>query len=254
MTLVLNEIHLLDGLKKTIMVAAADRRLSKPDGSYDSTRRKLFPICYLNGAISYFGLASVFPNGRRTYLSEWLPNFIRGQSNALDLGTFANNLRSRLHEVVPRAILQRNPSGFHICGYNNFGLPEFWSLTNIGRLEGFQHVDFKAQYGPPSADFLGRDAKELGWDGSDPSSARNVTWTYRNGDFRAHVAAWESLDEILMKMFQFPDFRRPSNVREYEDYIRFKFEFIAYLYKKWARKILIGRPIDVIVLKSSFTA
>jgi hypothetical protein len=52
MTLVLNEIYLLNGLGKSFIVAAADRRISKPNGTYDSTRRKLFPIPYLNGAVS----------------------------------------------------------------------------------------------------------------------------------------------------------------------------------------------------------
>jgi len=254
MTLILNEIHLLDGLNKTILVAAADRRISKPDGAYDSTQRKLFPIAYLNGAISYFGLASMFPKNTKQYLSEWLQKFIRAQSDSPDLESFANSLRAGLHHVLPKDILKKHPSGFHICGYNSQGLPEFWSLTNIGRLEGFQHVDFKGEYGAPSPDFLGRDAKnEFGWDGSNPLSARNGRMTYRNGDFRAHVVAWELLDEILMKIFQFSDFRKPSNVHEYEEYIRFKFEFIAYLYKKWARKQIIGRPIDVIVLKGSFS-
>jgi hypothetical protein len=45
---------------------------------------------------------------------------------------------------------------------------------------------------------------------------------------------------------QFPqDFRMPHTLSEYRDYVRFKFEFIAYIYKKWARHQIIGRPIDV---------
>jgi hypothetical protein len=32
-TLVLNEIHLIERLKRTFLIAAADRRLTKPDGS-----------------------------------------------------------------------------------------------------------------------------------------------------------------------------------------------------------------------------
>ena len=77
MTLILNEIHLLRGLEKTMLVAAADRRISMPDGSYHSTQRKLFRIPYLNGAVAYFGLAAVYPGGRQAYLSTWLSDFIR---------------------------------------------------------------------------------------------------------------------------------------------------------------------------------
>lgn len=63
MTLITNEIHMLDGFKRTVLVFAADRRLTNLDGSYGSTQQKLFQIPYLEGGISYFGLATVFPGG-----------------------------------------------------------------------------------------------------------------------------------------------------------------------------------------------
>ena len=69
-------------------------------------------------------------------------------------------------------------------------------------------------------------------------------------DFRVHVAAWKSLDHIFVRLLQFLDFQRPSNPDEYGQYVKFKFELIAYLYKKWAKKKIIGRPIDVLVLRS----
>lgn len=163
--------------------------------------------------------------------------------------TFADNLRAELHKLVPAAILKQNPSGFHICGYNASQLPEFWSLTNVGGLKGYNHVDFKSRYGSPSSDFLERDAKQtFGWDGIDPASAKSGVLTYRNGDFRSHVAAWESLDEIFSRLLQFPDFRRPTDPQTYGEYVKFKFEVVAYIYKKWARKQIIARPLDVIVL------
>ncbi len=251
MTLILNEIHLLDGLKKTMIIAAADRRISKPDGSYDSTQRKLFKIPYLDGAISYFGVANVFPKGKMQYLSVWLLNFIKTQAGVPDLQTFASNLRNDLNKVVYAGILQNNPSGFHICGYNDQRLPEFWFLTNIGGMEGYKYINFQQQYSVPTSDFLGRDAKNIfRWNGNNPSSARNGIQYYRNGDYRAHVVAWELLDMILQNLFTFPDFKRPVTPQEYGDYVKFKFEFIAYLYKKWAKKEIIARPIDVIVLNS----
>ena len=253
MTLIVNEIHLLDGLSKTILVAAADRRLSKPDGSYADTQRKLFRVPQLNGTVSYFGVAYVLTHGTEELLSSWLPNFINKQSEVSDLKTFAWNLRDTLNQVVPEEWLQRYPSGFHICGYNSQGLPDLWAFLNAGRMRGPQYLDVKAKYCPPSSSFLERDARmEFGWDGTDPSSARTGIQTYRNGDYRAHIAMWDYLDRSLFgNLFQLPDFKRPGNPREYGKYVKFKLKVIAYVYQEWAEKQSIAGPIDVIVLDNT---
>jgi len=242
---------LIHGLSDSLIIAAADRRISRfPDGTYDSTRRKLFKIPYLKGAISYFGLASVFPNGQRQYLSDWLPNFSTHQSKAQDLKSFANSLRNELNGIVPSNILKQVPSGFHICGYDMRGFPDFWYLSNIGRMQGFAYIKLKPKYASPKSHFLDRDARtKFGWDGVNPLSARNGASVYRNGDFRAHVVAWESLDSIFNQLFQFPDFKPPRTFDQYGEYVKFKFEVIAYLYKKWAKREIIARPIDVLVLR-----
>ena len=132
------------------------------------------------------------------------------------------------------------------------GLPDFWFLSNIGPMKGFNYT-CQDHYPEPSSQFLERDAKaNFGWDGSDPGSAKsNIVQVYRNGDFRMHVVAWEELDSIFKKMQNFPDFKRPRNPKEYGDYVKFKFEVIAYFYKKWAKKQIIARPIDVFVLMPS---
>ena len=250
MTLVLNEIHLLDGLRKTLLVAAADRSISKPNGAYDSTRRKLFPIPYLNGAVSYFGLATVFPRNRPQCVSDWLPGFIRQQSSVASIQCFAVNMTEILNRIVPPSILHKYPSGFHVCGYEHRGYPDFWFVSNIGGMTGFQYTDLRSAYLPAESHFLGRDASNVhGWDGSSPQSARNGVQVYRNGDYRAHVAASELLDEIYKKLEQFPDFKVLRTPHDYGEYVKFKFEFIAYLYKKWARQKIIARPIDVLVLQ-----
>ena len=249
MTLVLNEIHIVDGLRNSFLVAAADRRVSKPDGTYDSTRRKLFLIPHLNGTISYYGLACVYPRGKQQYLSEWLPNFIRAQSDTANVGLFAEKLRDSLHNVIKGDLLRRNASGFHIFGYNNDGYPEFWHLTNVGGLNEFKHIDLQQQYKRPSEDFLARDARVLGWNGTDPSSVKNA-WVYRNGDFRLHVVASDLLDQVFSRMNQFSDFRQPGDIATYGKYVKFKFEVIAFIYKEWADKKIIARPIDVIVVTS----
>ncbi len=249
MTLVVNEFHTLEGLSKTLVVAAADRRLSNPDGSYRCHRRKLFGIPYLHGAISYFGLAEVVPRGRSTYLADWLPGFILKQSGVVDLQTFVHNLWDELQRVAPNDLLRKNASGFHICGYDARGLPDFWYLSNIGSMENLVYTDIKGAYAAPASHFLRRDAKtKFGWDGTDPATAINDARTYYNGDIRAHAALWDILDASLAALFQFPDFRRPTTPRGYGEYVKFKFEVIAYVYKKWAKKEIIAPPIDVIVL------
>jgi hypothetical protein len=249
MTLVLNEIHLVQGLARTVLVAAADRRVTR-DGKYDSTRRKLFEIPYLKGAISYYGLAEVYPNEKPEYLSSWLPHFIRSHHSITTLEGFVFSLREELHRVIPPRILEKCASGFHVCGYLPDGLPDFWHLTNVGSLNGFYYSDYQRRYKLPSSDFLGRDAgKDHGWDGENPDSARNnAVQIYRNGDFRAHAIASEHLDSMLSHFFQFPDFSRPRNVSDYEKYVKFKLEVLAYIYQKWTKTKVIGKPIDVIVL------
>jgi len=97
----------------------------------------------------------------------------------------------------------------------------------------------------PRADFLDRDAKSLGWDGTNLTSIENKCCMYRNGDFRAHVVAFERLDKVLIDFLSFPDFNKPKKP---EDWVRFKFEFVAYLYKKFAKREIIGRPIDAFCL------
>jgi len=248
MTLVLNEIHALDGFRDTLMIAAADRRISNLDGTYHSTRQKLFKIDYLNGAVSYFGQAAVYSGHKKILLSDWLPYFIRRTADATDLRTFATRLRDKLSPLMPKCILREHPSGFHICGYQKNGLSDFWFLSNIGQMKGFTYT-CKDHYPKPSSQFLERDAKEnFGWDGRNLGSAKNIVQIYRNGDFRMHVIAWNKLDSIFKELQNFPDFNRPWNPKQYGDYVKFKFEVIAYIYKKWAKREIIARPIDVFVL------
>lgn len=248
MTLVLNEIHLVKDLTHTVLVAAADRRITRRDGSYDSTRKKLFDIPYLDAAVAYYGLAAVYPHGTQEYLSSWLPNFIKSHSSITSLQDFAAILRDELHRVIPNSMLRDNPSGFHISGYRRDGLPDFWHLTNVGSLRGPYYSDLQPQYQTPTSDFLARDARQTyGWDGKNPGSAANGAHVYRNGDFRAHAIASKHLDEALAGFFEFSDFRKPCTTAEYGNYVKFKLEVLAYIYHRWAKKKIIGKPIDVIV-------
>lgn len=245
MTIITNEIYLLDGLTKSILVSAADSRVLEPNGRY-STHRKLFEIPYLRAYISYHGLAQVFPSRKPVYLSNWLPNFISDHTSICDLREFAFSLRDALHTVIPPQVLKVNHSGFHLLGYNSRDFPDFWYLSNIGGMDQFVYKDLHDRYREPTQDFLERDArKHLGYDGVNPQSAQNKGWIYRNGDIRAHAVMWGKLDEILTGMFQFDDFTQPISVNGYENYVRTKLEILAHIYKKFAKKKIIGTPIEV---------
>lgn len=249
MTLVLNEIHILNGFNRTFIVAGADRRLLNPNGSYHAIRKKLFPIPYLKGAISYFGLAVLAWPNKTIYISDWIDAFIRRNSQCNNLKSFSINLRDELNQVVSKNLLRQNHSGFHICGYGENNIPDFWFFSNCASRD-YNYTNLQDEYNVPSSHFLGRDAIASGWNGSDKNSVENHVRFYRNGDFRAHVAAWESLDGILGQLAKFPDFKIPNTEQKYKEYVKFKFEIIAYFYKNWANKQIIGRPIDVLLITS----
>jgi hypothetical protein len=246
MTLVLNEIHGRGSILPPLIVAAGDRRISKPDGTYHSTRRKVFKVPRIAGAVSYFGLACFARHGREVYLSDWLPAFVARTSSATP-ETFSQQLFLELSRLINRRLLECCPSGFHICGFDEDGRPDFWFMSNIGDMTGFDYVDLRPSYFDPASHFLGRDAPNLG---TDPKTGRvpvGKVQIYRNGDIRAHALVSEAIDRALTSLGRFPDFKLPKTSAEYGEYVRFKLEVIGYIYKKWARAQVIARPIDVFV-------
>lgn len=248
MTLLLNEIHILGGLQNSFVICAADRRITNYAGGYE-TRQKLFKIDYIRGAVSFFGLAWFLDTkGRKKYISDFLPDFIAKNSTAKNVKDFGEKLRIALHAFVPSALLAKHPSGFHICGYDDHHRPDFYYLTNIGKVENFEYKNLKDNYHRLTSDFLERDARKEGWDGVDSRSIKNVVRIYRNGDFRAHAMASKKIDETMESLFTFSDFKEPKSVEDYGKYIRFKFDVIAFIYKRWAKIEGIGTPIDVLLL------
>ena len=103
MTLVLNEIHILNGLEETFILAAADRKLSFAEGAHrpgGDIGKKLFVVPYINGAVSYFGVAQVMSSSHLPYLDEWLPNFINRNSDIHAISGFAIALQTKLNRLV----------------------------------------------------------------------------------------------------------------------------------------------------------
>jgi len=248
MTLIINEIHLQKGLAETFQIAAADRRITRGN-KIENPRRKLFAIPHLNSTVSYFGLASFIKLGKEIYFSEWFPNFIAKSNHTKSLEEFSNHLRDTLNIEVSLPYRKKYHSGFHLSGYRPDGLPEFWHFSNISGMEGPYYKAPVENYGKPTADFLQRDAIKLfHWDETDPLSANNGTQIYRNGDIRTHAIVSEILDFAMNEIMKLPDFNRPKTIEEYADYVKFKFEFISYIYKFWAQKKIISKPIDIIIL------
>lgn len=230
MTLLVTEIHNHDDPGRATIVFAADRRISA-GGQYHGSRKKIFEIPRLNAAIGYFGLAEV----RGGPMAEWLSSHLRRDSSHC-LADFAAALAARLNDAVPAGHRRSEPSGFHISGFTPERRAEFWYVRNITDA-GQPTGSYEAR-----EDFQGRDASTL-----QPGHAQ----IYRNGDLLPHVLLWGVLDEALAPLLDRADFRRVRSVLDYARWVRFKLEVIAYVYKQWCTRSIIGRPIDVICITSS---
>lgn len=244
MTLVYNEIQVHNSLRESIILFAADSRLSTAKKDY-SKQAKLFKIEYLRGGLSYFGLSRVYPMGRERVLSDYLRSFIRNHNHLRDLRHFAKVLRDDLDRVVPRNILANTYSGFHLAGYSPEGYPDFVYFSNIGSGANFQYSDLQPHYFEPESHFLDRDARDAGWDGADPLSIQFKGRIYRNGDIYPHYIAWNKLDEIFDILFQHFNFDRLNSVYDYERYVHTKLSIIAYIYKRHAKEKVVGTPFTV---------
>jgi len=247
MTLLLTKIYCWDGLLHSWIVFAADRRISK-DGKYVATQKKIFQIPYLRAGVGYFGLAEVPTNRNSLSMRGWLTSFIRKNSKLTDLQSFSNVLADNLNKDIPAKCKKKNISGFHIAGYNSSGLPEFWYVRNVQDDCVTTTGTYKAR-----EDFLRKHAFALGYDGKDPRSVRSrQVQIYRNGDMRAHVAAWENIDESFGKLFEEPEFKRLKNIKDIEEWSKFKMELISYFYKKYCKISLLARPIDSFSIRGKY--
>lgn len=247
MTLIATEIHARDDLQKSVIFFTADRRISRR-GKYRYVARKIFPIKYLNAGIGFFGTATVFPSGKKCSMSKWLKQFVDSNYGVSSMFDFAHKLKTELDQVLPQHIKTSQPSGFHLAGYNKNKLPEFWFITNIGGFSQGKYINLKGRFFV-SEDFLRRDARKFGFNGKSPKVKGPFTWIYRNGDVRAHELAWKNLDKMLFRFLAFPDFKKINTTKKFENLLKFKMEIICSLYKKYCRRSIIGKPIDVFTIK-----
>jgi hypothetical protein len=232
MTLLATEIHNHNDPDKAAIVFAADRRISNArTGGYLGTRKKIFAIPSLNAAIGYFGLAQL-PGSLP--MQEWLETFIRRNANKITLEEFSKKLAAELNAIVPGPWHSTYQSGFHIAGFNAQKQQEFWFVRNIDDAGGLTLGEYQAH-----EQFQGRDA---------PTLSPGIGMVYRNGDIRAHVTAWEKIDESFGVLLPSPGFRTLRTPEDYANWVRFKMEVIAYFYKRYQRNPIIARPIDVLLI------
>jgi hypothetical protein len=77
---------------------------------------------------------------------------------------------------------------------------------------------------------------------------QGATQIYRNGDIRAHVAAWTQIDASLGALLGTPSFRTLNSVEDYVKWVKFKMESIASFYEHFATESIIGPPIDAFAI------
>lgn len=138
MTLLINDICTAGDLRNGYILTVADRRISYPkdsDGCYPNPQHhhKIFKIPDLNATVGYFGLAE-YPyaiNDKYFPLSEWLKTFIGDNRSIKTIEEFARCLCKKLNSSMARKYIKGQESGFHICGYNDNDIPEFWTVYNL---------------------------------------------------------------------------------------------------------------------------
>ena len=258
MTLIANEIYLMDGFKDTFIVSYADRQLTyrnekNPKKKYIKGK-KLFRIEHLNATVSFWGATQVKKNNKFELLSSWLPNYIKKTNQHRTLLEFASSLRNELNKVICKEYLKTEPSGFHFAGINKEGIPEFMHFSNCSYnpATGFYENQFD-YYKEPYQDFLNRDALQYGWDGNsiDSVNASGIVVYYRNGDIIVHSIAWNNLDNIFSNLIQQSNFSSLRNltVKKLEKLIKHKLNFIGSIYSNWADAKFVAGPWDIILLK-----
>lgn len=231
MTLLTTEIHRsVDG---DIVVFAADQRISRGNAAAAS-RQKVFRVPRCPVGVGYFGLAEVGPIDAPQPMAEWLQDLFYEVPNNSSTAEVARIVCDRLNVVVPQPWREAEHSGFHIAGVNGHGHAEFWFVRNF-------NDDGSLMRGPYQRreDFQSRDAPRL------PQHAAQI---YRNGDIRAHVAAWESIDKSFGALLGQESFRALRTTDDYVEWVKYKMELVASFYERFATESIIGAPIDAFAI------
>jgi hypothetical protein len=143
------------------IIHATDSNLTSADGSFAGEERKLFPVPFLNAALTVAGSYNVGDQP----MNVWMDRFIqmRQHTKSLSLEAFARALGNSLQTEMT---VEQKASGslIHIAGYvkdNEAFHPEFWFVRNVYGIdkETGKYDDFRETF-QISEDFWTRDWKE----------------------------------------------------------------------------------------------
>jgi hypothetical protein len=219
---------------------AADRRISPHRGTAQHYK-KLVDVPYLNSALGFFGLAEFKSGGRLYRLIDHLRDFVRHHHSVTNLADFAERLADSLNDFVPWNLRLSERSGVHLAGITSTRLPEFWFIRNV---DESGNPNPRGRY-DAREDYLRRDAPTNGYNDTDRKTL--PSFLYRNGDIVSHVVAWEALDDSLGNLLDIPQFHPVETAEKYAMWIRFKMEVLMRFHKQFARTLLVGGWIDVII-------
>lgn len=244
MTILANEIHIGESITDVTLIQVADKRITV-NGKFHSNSTKIFKIPYLKASVGYFGLAQ--PN-EREYFSSWLPNVIRNGYSIKSIGNFSEYLEDELGKKVSGSLLRNNPSGFHLCGLAEDGIPEFYFIRNFLKMENGFYKDCQRSY-YSTEDFRNRDAIRSS-DGNirQLSSLSNCIFWYANGDLRTFSNYWEPLTLMIDTIAKDAEFPKLNSDLERA---KWKLDVLAGIYEKFARKKTVGGSIDGIKITNS---
>jgi hypothetical protein len=237
MTILANEIRIRGSIKDVTLIQVADRRLSIA-GQFHSNQKKVFEIPYIRASVGYFGLAQ--PT-MQEFFSSWLPNVIRHGHSIKTVKEFSQYLMNELNNKVSKTLLRSNPSGFHICGLAEDGVPEFYFVRNIERMEGPFYRGFLESYSC-SEDFRTRDAIRT----TSLSTLHDSIFWYVNGDLRSFWDFWLPATQFIDGFRLNQDFPALNSDLERA---KWKLKVIAQLYDKYAKQKIVGGPIDGIEIR-----
>jgi hypothetical protein len=242
MTLIVSEVnHDPRDKQNCRILCAADRRVSV-DGIPTAARRKLFKHDRLNATISYFGLAETSAKMSFEYL---LGDFI-GSDSSSTIEVMASTLAKRLDSIVPKRLLRKYPSGFHVCGFTDRGIPQFWFIRNIRGLNGLYYADFEDSY-TVSEELSQVHARQFYREASKDYSVPFRAW-FANGDLRSHGPAWEKFDAFSNEMDLRGLANQPLSASDFEKRLRWKMEAIGLYYDIVADEVIVGGGTDTYIL------
>ena len=243
MTLLINEIHVNQNLNDSYILQIADRRITER-GKYLSSRQKLFRIPYLNACVGYFGLAQI---SSKIFLSDWLTNFINKSNFCASLEEFSCLLCKDLNCSVEKVFIEKNVSGFQVCGYNNNNYPEMWFVRNFTKMVGNDYEGLNLKY-EVDEEFLNSEAHKHGFNGKDPDIASPFITYYINGDVLPFHSIWLELDKFVIKMSAGHNIKDISTEKSIIKLGRWKMMVISTFYNQFTKNKIIGKPIDVEML------